>query len=83
MSTVEKPVPISPEHRAALAAAGNKVVQCATCGADMVFMQTAANKRMPVNAETVEPGDVLFEHGRHVSHFGTCPQAAAHRRRPK
>lgn len=56
------------------------VVACRSCGQDIVFLRTASGKQMPVNADTVEPGDTEYEHGRHVSHFSTCPHANDHRR---
>ena len=36
---------------------------------------------MPVDADTVEADDETYEHGRHVSHFGTCPDADKWRKR--
>jgi len=48
---------------------------CRSCGADIVWMVTAAGKNMPADADSVGPGDTLFEFDRHVSHFSTCPQA--------
>jgi hypothetical protein len=47
-------------------------VPCSECGAALVFLRTVNGKLMPVNADTVEPGDTDYEHGRHVSHFSTC-----------
>ena len=58
------------------------VVSCRTCGEDIVFLMTIGGKRMPVNADTVEPGDTIYEHGRHVSHFSSCDQPGK-RRKPK
>jgi hypothetical protein len=55
-------------------------VECRACGKLMVWLPTKAGKRMPVNAETVLPDDVLFDHEKHVSHFSDCPQAARFRR---
>ena len=46
---------------------------CRSCGAEIKFLRTASGKSMPVDAETVEPGDTDYEHGRHLSHFSTCP----------
>lgn len=56
------------------------IVSCRSCGEDIVFLRTAAGRPMPVNADTVEPGDTDYEHGRHVSHFATCPAADQHRK---
>lgn len=50
------------------------------CGAMIIFLPTAAGKVMPCNAETVEPGDTTWTHGKHVSHFSTCPGHARFRR---
>lgn len=52
-----------------------RVVHCRSCNAEIVWLKTKAGKSMPVDAATVKPGDTEFEHGRHMSHFGTCPQA--------
>jgi len=57
-----------------------RIVRCRSCNAKIVFLETAAGKRMPVDADTVEAEDTVYEHGRHVSHFSSCPQAQQHRR---
>lgn len=49
--------------------------QCRSCGAPIVWLPTRTGKTMPVDMATVRPGDALFDHTRHVSHFATCPQA--------
>ena len=54
---------------------------CRSCGAEIRFLKTHSGATMPVNAETVEPGDELFDYKRHISHFATCPDAAKHRSR--
>lgn len=54
---------------------------CRSCGAEIVFLRTRTGSRMPVDAETVEEGEELFDPKRHTSHFATCPQAGEHRRR--
>jgi hypothetical protein len=56
------------------------VVTCRECGEDIVFLRTASGRTMPVNADTVEPGDTDYEHGRHVSHFSTCTRPERFRR---
>jgi len=53
---------------------------CRSCGREIVWMKTKNGKNIPVNAETWEPGDELFEPGRHVAHFADCPNADQHRR---
>lgn len=57
-----------------------RITRCKTCRARIVWLQTATGKNMPVDADTVEPHDEIFEYGRHVSHFTTCPQAKQHRK---
>ena len=53
---------------------------CRSCGAEIVWLKTAAGKNMPIDAETWEPGDDEFDHKRHTSHFATCPDSNQHRR---
>jgi hypothetical protein len=55
--------------------------KCRSCRADIVWLMTVGGKRMPVNAETVRAGDTIYEHGRHVSHFSTCPEQEQWRRK--
>lgn len=59
---------------------GTDIVSCRSCKADIVFLRTPSGKTMPVNADTVEPGDTEYERGKHVSHFSTCSNADNHRR---
>lgn len=54
---------------------------CLTCEADIVWLRTRSGRNMPVDADSVEPGDTEFDSDRHVSHFSTCPDAGRHRRR--
>ena len=54
---------------------------CRSCGAPITWLRTRSGKRMPAD----DPGRVLtenqlFDLKAHVSHFATCPQAAAHRK---
>lgn len=48
---------------------------CRSCGRCIVWLVTDKGRRMPVDPEGVKPGETVYEHGRHVSHFATCPQA--------
>jgi len=50
-------------------------MKCRKCNAEIVFLRTATGKMMPVDANTVKPGDVNYEHHKHTSHFATCPEA--------
>lgn len=59
----------------AAAEAPQGVSHCRSCGADIVWLPTVNGSRMPIEFETFEPGDVMFEHGKHISHFSRCPHA--------
>lgn len=58
----------------------NRIVHCSSCKAPIIFLQTSAGKQMPVNAETVEEHDTVYEHGRHVNHWGSCSNPKQHRK---
>ena len=46
---------------------------CGSCKAEIIWMRTTTGRPMPVNVESANEGDEVYEHGRHVSHFATCP----------
>ncbi len=69
---------------------------CSTCNAPVLWVWTALGKKMPLDAEPNERGNIgLDAHGfavvldmfsasdvvRYTSHFASCPQAAQHRRK--
>ena len=54
---------------------------CRSCGAAIIFLPTKAGKKMPIDFETVEAGDVAFDPKKHRSHFATCPDAAKYRKK--
>ena len=58
-----------------------RIVRCSSCQAPIIFLATEAGNQMPVNAETVEEHDTVYEHGRHISHFATCPNSKHYRKR--
>ncbi len=47
------------------------------CRKRIVWLKTAKGKNMPIDAETVEPGDTMYRHGKHTPHWATCPDAKA------
>lgn len=54
----------------------------AGCGALIVWLKTKAGRNMPVNYDgTVTDLDTHYEHGRHTSHFVTCPAADKFRKK--
>ncbi len=57
-----------------------RIVRCSSCRARIIWFKTAAGKNMPVDADTVEPGDEEYFPPRHISHFATCPNAKNHRK---
>lgn len=56
--------------------------KCRSCEALIVWFNTPAGKKMPVNADTTQPTDAAHQLDltRHKSHFATCPAAAEHRK---
>lgn len=59
-----------------------RITRCRSCRAQIIFLPTtAAGKSMPVNADTVAPSDAEYVPDRHISHFATCPDAKAFRKR--
>lgn len=69
----DNPEKIAAEHE-------KRIRRCSSCNAMIIFFDTLAGKRMPVNADTVEVGDMVIDLSRHKSHFATCPKADKHRR---
>lgn len=58
-----------------------RIDRCNSCRAEIIWLKTPAGKNNPVNAATVLPEDTVFNWERHVSHFATCPDAGAWRRK--
>lgn len=58
-----------------------RITRCRACRERIVFLTTTTGKKMPVNADTVEPDDDTFQPDRHESHFATCAEAEQFRRR--
>ena len=56
------------------------VVLCQSCRARIVFFRTVTGRQMPVDADSVRPGDSVFNVKHMVSHFATCTNPAAHRK---
>lgn len=55
--------------------------ECSSCKAQIKYLRTEAGHWMPVNIESIQPGDSIFKPGVHISHFATCPNAADHRKK--
>ena len=72
-ATNAPPTPTEPHER--------RITRCRSCHARIVWLATNNNRRMPIDADTVEPADEFYEQGKHVSHFSTCPDAKEWRRR--
>ncbi len=43
-----------------------------SCRARIIWLKTDTGKRMPVDADSVEPADETYDPAKHVSHFKTC-----------
>ena len=67
------------------------MIICRTCQAPIIWAVTPSGRRMPLDAEPREGGNVTLRADgvaivggegavRYVSHFVTCPQAGQHRR---
>ena len=70
---------------------------CKSCGAPLIWAKTAKGKRIPLDAEPRADGTLALRDGtavtvgpapfcgyddtRYICHFGTCPNAAQHRRK--
>lgn len=50
------------------------------CGATMIWMVTASNKRIPVDCRCDIVGEKVFDATRMTSHFVTCPLAKEFRK---
>lgn len=57
-----------------------RIRRCRTCQAKIIFLETDAGRSMPVDADTVDIGDGIFDPSKHVSHFSTCSDPGKHRR---
>lgn len=62
----------------------NEIVRCRgeECGEDVVFLFTHRGVKIPVQPDTVQPGDATFDPDRHTSHFAACKDAARFRKEP-
>lgn len=49
-----------------------RIVRCKACNARIIFLMTSSGKKMPVDADTVDAEDEVYEQGKHVNHWGTC-----------
>lgn len=51
-----------------------RITRCKStgCNARIIWLKTESGKNMPVDADSVEAEDEIYEHGRHISHWGTC-----------
>lgn len=54
---------------------------CKSCSAAIIWMKTKNDKTIPVDYESVDGMELIFEPGKHVAHFATCPNANKHRKR--
>jgi hypothetical protein len=57
-----------------------RIVRCSSCRARIIWLKTERGKNMPVDADTVDPEDDIFDPEVHTSHFATCPNANQHRK---
>ena len=57
-----------------------RITRCKTCHSRIIFLPTASGKQMPIEADSVEPNDTVFDPAKHESHFAKCKQADQWRR---
>jgi hypothetical protein len=69
------------EHDGTTEAHEKRITRCKGCNARIIFLETSSGKRMPVDADTVDPSEEAFVPGKHKSHFATCSKAGDFRRR--
>lgn len=62
--------------------ASHAVKTCKSCQAPIIFLKTQAGKWMPVDADSVDQTiECTYDREAHSSHFDTCGNAAAHRKK--
>lgn len=75
--------PLEPCVELAKLALSGRLARCRSCGVLIVFLQSSKGSSVPVNADTVRADQFSFTPPDHVTHFATCPDAAAWRRKIK
>ena len=54
---------------------------CKSCGKEIVFLKTKNGKIIPINADTIQGKETVYDHKiGHVSHFATCKDASKFRK---
>ena len=49
---------------------------CKSCNTEIVWLKTKNGKNMPVNADTIQGKETIYDHVKgHISHFSTCKDA--------
>jgi hypothetical protein len=60
-----------------------RITRCRACNQRIIFLETSSGKKMPVDADTVEPDDDEFDGSRHTTHFSTCTKPDYFRKRDR
>ena len=56
-------------------------MKCKSCDKEIVFLKTKKGKSIPVNAETIQGKETVFEVSKgHVPHFSDCPEGNSWRK---
>ena len=51
-------------------------MRCKSCNREIVCLKTKNGKNMPVNADTIQGKETIYDHKvGHISHFVTCRDA--------
>ena len=49
---------------------------CKSCNKEIVWLKTKNGKYMPVNADTIQGKETIYDYVKgHISHFSTCEDA--------
>lgn len=57
------------------------IVSCKSCGKEIVWLKTNSGKAIPVNAETIQDKETMYNYKiGHISHFSNCPDSKAWRK---
>ena len=51
-------------------------MKCTSCGKEIKFLRTKNGKTIPINMETIQGNETIYDHTiGHISHFSDCRDA--------
>jgi hypothetical protein len=57
------------------------IFRCRACGAPIIFLRTKRKLSIPIDAATVDAGDVDYDASKHKAHFSSCTEPDTFRKR--